>query len=278
MRHRFQVEFTHNTVSLLALTVVLVFLMAGLLAPFLGLPGPTDQIFDLYAGPSIQHPFGTDNLGRDVFSEVVWGTRVSLTFGVVVALISAILGTLIGAASGYFGGLIDDIASRLFEIILAVPGLFVIILIVTLFGSNLLTTMTVVGAWVWPSNARIMRAQVLSGKQRDYVTAATILGASDTRILFRHVIPNSLPPLIANSTLQIGFAIALEAGLSFIGLGDANVISWGQMLNQAQSRYATAWWMAVFPGVAISILVLGFNLVGDAITRVLNPQFSAARP
>jgi peptide/nickel transport system permease protein len=278
VRHRFQVEFTHNTVSLLALTVVLVFLMAGLLAPFLGLPGPTDQIFDLYAGPSIQHPFGTDNLGRDVFSEVVWGTRVSLTFGVVVALISAILGTLIGAASGYFGGLIDDIASRLFEIILAVPGLFVIILIVTLFGSNLLTTMTVVGAWVWPSNARIMRAQVLSGKQRDYVTAATILGASDTRILFRHVIPNSLPPLIANSTLQIGFAIALEAGLSFIGLGDANVISWGQMLNQAQSRYATAWWMAVFPGVAISILVLGFNLVGDAITRVLNPQFSAARP
>jgi peptide/nickel transport system permease protein len=277
VRHRFRVEFTQNAVSLAALTVVMVFVIGALLAPLLGLPGPTDQVFDLYTGPSLQHPFGTDNLGRDVFSGVVWGTRVSLTFGIVVALMSAIIGTLIGAASGYFGGAIDDIVSRLFEIILAVPGLFVIILIVTLFGSNLVTTMLVVGAWVWPSNARIMRAQVLSGKQRDYVTAATILGASHARILFRHVIPNSLPPLIANSTLQIGFAIALEAGLSFIGLGDANVISWGQMLNQAQSRYAAAWWMAVFPGVAISILVLGFNLVGDAITRVLNPQFSAAR-
>jgi peptide/nickel transport system permease protein len=172
---------------------------------------------------------------------------------------------------------VDDIASRLFEIILAVPGLFVIILVVTLFGSNLITTMLVVGMWVWPSNARIMRAQVLSGKRRDYVTAATILGASDGRILLRHVIPNSLPPLIANSTLQIGFAIALEAGLSFIGLGDPNIVSWGQMLNTAQSRYATAWWMAVFPGLAISLLVLAFNLVGDAVTRVLSPQFLVER-
>ena len=154
---------------------------------------------------------------------------------------------------------------------------FVIILIVTLFGANLTTTMLVVGMWIWPSNARIMRAQVLSGKQRDYVTAAILLGASHPRVLLRHVIPNSMPPLIANSTLQIGFAISLEAGLAFIGLGDPNIFSWGQMLNAAQARFGSAWWMAIFPGLAISSLVLAFNLMGDAVARILNPQMRVVR-
>ena len=276
MRARVRREFTRNLVSLSGLLIVGIFIGAGLAAPVAGLPSPSEQSFGLYESPSLAHPLGTDHLGRDVMSGVVWGTRVSLVFGVVVALISAALGLVLGAVSGYFGGPLDDVASRLFELILAIPGLFVIILVVTLFGSNLVYTMFVVGMWVWPSNARIMRAQVLSGKQRDYVVAAVLLGASHARILFRHVIPNSMPPLIANSTLQIGFAIALEAGLSFIGLGDPNVVSWGQMLNAAQSRYATAWWMAVFPGLAISILVLGFNLLGDAAARILNPQMRIA--
>jgi peptide/nickel transport system permease protein len=274
---RTRLEFSRNPVSLLALLIVVLFVAAALGAPVIGLPSPYDQSFELYQSPSLQHPFGTDNLGRDVFSGVVWGTRVSLAFGVVVALISAAIGLFLGAISGYVGGRVDDITSRLFEIIIAVPGLFVIILVVTLFGANLSTTMLVVGMWIWPSNARIMRAQVLSGKQRDYVTAAVLIGASHPRVLLRHVIPNSMPPLIANSTLQIGFAISLEAGLAFIGLGDPNVFSWGQMLNAAQARFASAWWMAIFPGLAISLLVLAFNLMGDAGARILNPQMRVVR-
>jgi peptide/nickel transport system permease protein len=274
---RTRLEFSRNAVSLLALLTVALFVAAALGAPVINLPSPYDQSFELYEAPSLRHPFGTDNLGRDVLSGVVWGTRVSLAFGVVVALISAVIGLFLGAISGYVGGRVDDVASRVFEIIIAVPGLFVIILVVTLFGANLTTTMLVVGMWIWPSNARIMRAQVLSGKQRDYVTAAVLLGASHPRILLRHVIPNSMPPLIANSTLQIGLAISLEAGLAFIGLGDPNVFSWGQMLNAAQARFASAWWMAIFPGLAISVLVLAFNLMGDAAARILNPQMRVAR-
>jgi peptide/nickel transport system permease protein len=274
---RTRLEFSRNPTSLLALLTVALFVVAPISAPVIGLPSPYDQSFELYQGPNLQHPFGTDNLGRDVFSGVVWGTRVSLAFGVVVALISAVIGLFLGAISGYVGGRLDDVTSRLFEIIIAVPGLFVIILVVTLFGANLSTTMLVVGMWIWPSNARIMRAQVLSGKQRDYVTAAVLIGASHPRVLLRHVIPNSMPPLIANSTLQIGFAISLEAGLAFIGLGDPNVFSWGQMLNAAQARFASAWWMAIFPGLAISLLVLAFNLMGDAGARILNPQMRVVR-
>ncbi len=274
---RTRLEFSRNALSLVALLTVGVFVVAALSAPISGLPSPYDQSFELYQAPSLQHLFGTDNLGRDVLSGVVWGTRVSLAFGVVVALISAVVGLFLEAISGYVGGKVDDVASRLFEIIIAVPSLFVIILIVTLFGANLTTTMLVVGMWIWPSNARIMRAQVLSGKQRDYVTAAILLGASHPRVLLRHVIPNSMPPLIANSTLQIGFAISLEAGLAFIGLGDPNIFSWGQMLNAAQARFGSAWWMAIFPGLAISSLVLAFNLMGDAVARILNPQMRVVR-
>jgi peptide/nickel transport system permease protein len=217
---------------------------------------------------------GTDNLGRDLLSQVLWGSRVSILFGIVVACGSALFGIVMGAIPGYCGGLVDDLCSRLFELFLAVPALFIIIVVVSLFGANILLTMIVVAATVWPGTAKIMRAQVLSLKRRDFVTASMAVGASHWWIVRRHVVPNGLNPVIANSTLQIGTAIVLEAGLSFLGLGDPNLVSWGKMLRGAQTYYFNAWWMAAFPGAAIFLTVFGFNLVGDLVNQALSPRLS----
>ena len=252
-------------------TTVALFTVLALVSPYLGIRNPYEQSVHTYSPPSLRHLLGTDHLGRETLGGVIWGSRVSLTFGFVVAVLSGLVGMVLGALSGYYGGLFDDILSRFIEVFIAVPPLFVIILIVSLFGSSLTLTMVVVGILIWPSNARIMRAQVLSIRRREYVFAAVAAGATDLRILLRHVLPNSLGPLVANSTLQVGFAIGLEAGLSFLGLGDPNVISWGQMLYVSQTHYRNAWWMVVFPGLCVAAAVLGFNLVGDALGKWAAP-------
>jgi len=202
---------------------------------------------------------------------MIYGTRVSLVFAVGVAGISLVVGVLIGAISGYFGGLVDDLLSRFLEIFLMIPQFVLIATVVTLFGNNIIYTMIVVGLTLWPSNAKIARAQVLSLKNRTFVRAAVASGASDGRVLFRHILPNGLYPVVANSTLQMAYAILFEAALSFLGLGDPNHPSWGQVLSAA-NLHKSAWWMAAFSGLAILILVLGFNLVGDGINNALNPR------
>jgi peptide/nickel transport system permease protein len=257
---------------LLGFTIVLGLVIAAAITPFLPIEVPTALSNDTYAAPSEAHIFGTDHLGRDVFSGVMWGAQVSLLFGVVVALLSGFIGTLLGTIPGYYGGLIDDVFSRFFELFIAIPALVLIIVIVTLFGAQTLLIMLVVGLTIWPSNAKIMRAQVLSLKHREYITASHAAGAGDVWVMRKHIIPNAIQPVIANATLQMAGAIVLEASLSFLGLGDPNVISWGRMLRIAQTYYFNAWWMAFFPGIAIFLAVLGFTLVGDAVNRALNPR------
>lgn len=250
----------------LVLTAVFVALFAPLLAPF----DPNAMTPNLLHPPGGTHWMGTDHLGRDIFSRVVWGTRVSLMFAVGAAALSLSLGVIMGAIPGYFGGWVDQLFSRFFEFFLMIPMLFLVILLAALLGANIFVAAFVVGITIWPANARITRAQVLSLKKRSFVRAARATGANHLRILFRHILPNGIQPVVVNSTLQIGSAILIEASLSFLGLGDPNLPSWGQMLRESQSYLSGQWWFALFPGLAIAWLVLGTTLVGDGINRMLN--------
>jgi peptide/nickel transport system permease protein len=248
-------------------------LLASLVSPY----GPFEWAGGLFLPPSAEFPFGTDNMGRDVLSGVIWGFRISLLFGLGVAGISLMVGVVLGAIAGYFGGLVDDFLSRTFEIYMMIPAIFLIIMVTAIFGADIFRTMIVVGLTVWPSNAKITRAQVLTLKNRAFVQASIGSGMSHLQIIRTHILPNGIQPVIVNSTLQMASAIITEAGLSFLGLGDPNQRSWGQMLYYAQLSVKTAWWMAVFPGIAIVVLVVAFNLVGEGVSFVMNPRLQRRR-
>ncbi|HEX6988163.1 MAG TPA: ABC transporter permease, partial [Bacillota bacterium] len=201
--------------------VALVAALASVLTPL-----RPEQFADaLLAPPGPGHPFGTDHLGRDIFAGVVYGTRVSLLLGVAAAAISGVVGTVLGAVAGYAGGWIDEVLSRLIDVFLMIPVFFLVLVVIMLFGNDLPYVMTVIGLTIWPTNARLMRAQALSLRQRTFVRAAVALGQGHGAILRRHVIPHGIYPIVANTTLQVAAAILTEAGLSFLGLGDPNVVS-----------------------------------------------------
>lgn len=245
--------------------------LTAILAPFIA-PYHPFQLHATLQPPSEDFIFGTDYLGRDIFSQMVWGGRVSMEFAFGAAGISLVLGVFLGAISGYFGGAVDAVMSRLFEIFLMIPRLFLIILVVALLGTNIWFVVVVIGLTLWPSNARIMRSQVLTLKKRGYVQAAVAAGVTPFTIMMKHVIPNGLAPVIANSTLQMAYAVLTEAGLSFLGLGDPGQVSWGQILNNGQNYMRSAPWIVIVPGLGIAFLLLGLHLVGDGVTRVLNPR------
>jgi len=218
------------------------------------------------------HILGTNNLGQDVFSMIIYGTRTSVLVAVISALISGVLGILIGGVAGYFGGKIDQIVSEIINIFMMLPTFFLILLIIALFGSNLINVMIVIGLTTWPSNAKLMRAQALSLRERTFVKSARALGESKTQILFKYIIPNGIYPVISNTTLGMSNAILTEASLSFLGLGDPNIISWGQMIYNGKQYISSAWWISTFAGFAIVLLVLIFYLVGDGLNHVLDPK------
>ena len=229
------------------------------------------------AGPALQAPslrfwLGTDDLGRDVFTRVVHGGRVSLLVGLLVALTSAAIGTAVGGVAGYFGHWVDDTLMRLTELIQIVPRFFLAIVIAALFGNSVWLIALLLGVTFWPTTARLLRAQVLSLREREFVVAARALGAAEARVLWRHVLPNALPVVLVSSAIQVGAAILVEAGLSFLGLGDPSIVSWGAMLNGAQAFIRTAWWMSIFPGLAILLTVLGANLLADGLQDALRPR------
>jgi len=257
---------------MLGLTILICAVIVASLAPIISPYNPFEMSHPKFHPPSEDYIFGTDNLGRDLLSRIIWGTRVSLSFGMGVSLISLAIGVFLGAIAGYFGGIIDDLLSRFFEMALMIPSIYLIILVTALFGANIKLTMIIVGLTLWPSNARITRTQVLMLKNRPFVLASRGVGASHFQLLLYHILPNGMYPVIVNTTMQMGSAIMTEAALGFLGLGDPNKISWGQLLSIAQMHVSRAWWMAIFPGLAITILVLGFCLVGDGINFVMNPR------
>jgi peptide/nickel transport system permease protein len=247
---------------------------AAIVGPWLSPFDPAAQELPLrLAGPTPAHPFGLDELGRDILARVLAGARISFAVGIAVVSVSASVGTLLGAIAGYFGGMIDDLISRIIDILLAFPGLLLAIALVAVLGpslANVLLALTVIG---WVGYARLVRGQVLRAREFEYVQAARALGASTPRILWRHVIPSAIPAVVVQATLGMAGAIIGEAALSFLGLGvQPPTPSWGTMLNGGRAHLLDAPHLTIFPGVAIALLVLGFNFVGDGLRDLADPK------
>ena len=260
--------------ALLGLAVVLMFVALALFAPWLA---PQDPIATSWGAirkaPSVEHWFGTDEIGRDVFARVVWGTRASLLAGVVSVSISLLLGVPIGLAAGFLGGWVDSVISRVTDAFLACPFLILAIALAAFLGPSLTNAMIAIGVSATPIFVRLTRAQVLNIKVEDYIEAARAVGNPPWRIALRHVLPNVAAPLIVQATLAIAAAVIAEASLSFLGLGQQPPApSWGSMLNTAKNFIDNAPWMAIWPGLAIFLLVLSFNLLGDGLRDALDPR------
>jgi peptide/nickel transport system permease protein len=265
-------RFRRNKLSLVGLAIVTVVLIAGLAAPLIAPFGPFELVGQRLAPPQARHLFGTDHLGRDIFSGVLYGTRTSLQVGFLSVLLSLALGITIGAISGYYGRRIDDVLMRLTEIFQVMPRFFLALIIVAMFGADLWGTIFVIGILSWAEIARLVRAEFLTLRERPFVMAARAYGAGDGQIIFREILPNALTAVIVAASLQIPSAILLEASLSFIGAGDPSVMSWGRMLNSAQQYMRQGWWTATFPGLAISLTAMGLALLADGINDFLNPR------
>ena len=248
------------------------------LAPVLAPGDPFATVADPFVSPSREHPMGTDDLGRDVLRAVVHGARTSTVVVVAVVAISTVIGVAVGALAGYRGRVVDDVLMRVTELFQSVPRFFLAILAVALFGPGLRNLILVLAVTSWTWLARIVRAEVLSIKRLEFVEAARAMGAGDSRIMFRHVLPSVLPSVMVVISLTAARVILLEASVAFLGLGDPNAMSWGYLANNAQRFLRVAWWMSVFPGVAIVLSVLGLNLVSDAVTDVHQPLTADVRP
>ena len=266
-------RYKKNRPAIVGLIIILLILLNAILADSLAPYDPWEYNFgEKLKPPSWGHLMGTDHFGRDVFSRVIYGSRVSLLIGLLAALITITVGVLLGAISGYFGGVIDNIIMRVTELFLVIPTFFLILLIVAVFGGSIWNVIGVIGITTWPGTARVVRASFLSLKEKEFVEAARLIGSNDFRLIFKHILPNAMGPVLVLTSLRVASSILAEAGLSFLGLGDVNHITWGQLLYKAQLYMRISWWSAVFPGLMIFIAVLAFNLVGDGLTDALNPR------
>jgi peptide/nickel transport system permease protein len=258
--------------------IIIPLFLVALFAPFLTTIDPLEMDFAALLSPPGQgHLLGTDQFGRDIFARIIYGARISFAVGMISVGLALVFGIPIGAVAGYIGGWIDNFLMRVMDAILAFPATLLAIGLVSALGPSTSSAMMAIGVVYIPRFARLMRASVLSKREEEYVVAAKALGERDWRLFFRHIFPNSLSPLIVQSTVTFAFAIIIEAGLSFLGLGTPPPTpSWGLMLNEARAFMTTAPHVAIFPGLAISLAVLGFNLLGDGLRDLLDPRLSSA--
>jgi peptide/nickel transport system permease protein len=250
----------------LGLALLAPILVAALTAPQIAPAGPFVSSGPPFQPPSGQHLLGTDDLGRDLLVGVIYGARTSLFVGLSVACLALLLGTLVGLVAGFAGGWSDDGLMRLTELFQILPHFFLAVAVVALFGSNLWNLILVLALTSWSGLARIARAEVLSLRERDFVLGARAVGVRPAGILWRHILPNASRPLLASAALIVSSAILTEAGLSFLGLGDPNTISWGYLLNNAQPFIRRAWWLPVFPGLALAVTILGLSLILEELS------------
>lgn len=267
-------RFKRHKLAMVGLYFLIVMYAVAIFAPYIApqsyrTTNPPNRL----KGLSRDHLMGTDHLGRDIFSRVIWGSRISLSVGFVAAGVAVLLGTVIGAVAGYFGGRIDDILMRFTEIVMSFPTFFLLITIISIVERSIFNIMLVIGFTSWPGLARMVRGQFLSLREQEFVTAARALGASNSRIIFRHILPNAMAPIIVSATLRIGGAILSESGLSFLGLGVPEPFpSWGSILNTGRTNLRQAPWITTFPGIFIFLTVLAFNYVGDGLRDALDPR------
>lgn len=266
-------RFRRHKAAVVSLSIFTLIAFACALAPVIA-PYPFDGI-DLDSvrqPPSTSHWMGTDDLGRDVFTRMLFGGRVSILIGLLAALLGTIVGTMVGAAAGYYGGALESVLMRITDIAYAIPTLPLLIILSAYSRAALVSMVLIIGLLSWMTTARVVRSQVLSIKEMDYVEAARGMGATDLRILGRHIVPNALGPILVGATLGVGNAIMIESSLSFLGLGvQPPVPTWGNMLMDSQSTMATKPWLTVFPGLAILLIILAVNFIGDALRDALDP-------
>lgn len=272
-----------DRVAMISLGVIVLIVLMAVFAPVTTMltgHGVNDQFRDigltpdgLPTAPSRTFWLGTDDLGRDIFVRIAYGARISLLVGVVATALTVVIGVIVGLAAGFLGGIVDTILARLVDVILSVPFLLVAVALVSITGPSLLVTILVIGFFSWASVARIVRGQVLSLREREFVEAARSLGSSNSRIMFVDILPNVLAPVIVYASLLIPVVIVVEATLSFLGLGlPPPTADWGGMISESQNYYTVAWWFVVFPGAALLITTLAFNLFGDGVRDAFDPR------
>lgn len=270
-------RYRRNHAAMFGLVVVVAFLLLAFFGPLLAPADPFSVGQETLRPPQGGFLMGTDSLGRDTLSQFIYGSRVSLGVGFLAAGLGMVIGIVMGSISGYYGGRVDSFLMRITEAFQVMPTFILALVVVAILGSGLDRVIIVIGVLSWPSAARVIRSQFLSLKQHEFVEAARSVGMRPRSIIFGEILPNALPPAIVILSLDVAQAILFEAGLSFLGVGDPDVMSWGTMLHEAQRFLAQAWWLAVFPGAAIFLVVLGFNLVGDGISEAQDPRLGERR-
>ena len=255
-----------NLKAKVGLIILAIFLLVAIFASLLAPYDPNEMSLDMMSAPSFQHLLGTDDLGRDLFSRIIWGTQVSLFVGFITVAISMIVGVFLGVWAGYYGGWIDMIIMRYIDLQWAFPNFIIAVYLVAVFGTGLLNIIIAISLAFLDDFARVARSMVLTIKEQPYIDAARVQGTSDFRIMFKHILPNSVGPIIVQASVSISYAILGEASLSFLGLGvNANTPTWGLILADGRSFISQAWWLGVFPGLAIMLIVLSINFIGDAV-------------
>lgn len=271
-------RFSRNKLAVIGLVIIVTIILLALLAPVIAPYDPAKQnLLHRLKPPSAIHFLGTDDLGRDIFSRILWGARVSLTVGFVAVLGSITIGTFIGAIAGYYGGKLDSFLMRAVDVIISFPSIFLLITVVSILKPSLMNIILVFIAFGWTGTSRLVRGEFLTLKNREYVLAAQTVGMSDARIIFRHILPNAMASIIVTATLAVGGTILAESTLSFLGLGiQPPTASWGNMLQGAQNItiMLTAWWYPLFPGLMILITVLAINFIGDGLRDALDPRMN----
>ena len=267
-------KLKRNRLALFGGVIIIILSIFAIFAPLVTPFNPEEQnISERLLPPDAKHYCGTDELGRDIYTRMVYGARVSLAVGFIAVIISTIIGILIGSAAGYYGGWVDSILMRFVDIMLSIPTLFLILMLSVYLGPSIINVMIIIGLTGWMDLSRLVRAEFLSLKKREYVLAARVSGASNTRIILKHILPNALSPVFVSVIFGVGGAILIESGLSFLGLGvqppDA---SWGNILTSGKDYIERAWWLTVYPGLAIFITVMSYNILGEGLRDALDPR------
>jgi len=263
-----------NALAIFGGSIVLILVLVAIFAPYVATDDPTAiDIKNALLGPSAGHILGTDQLGRDIFSRIVYGSRVSLSIGLIAVGLAAVIGVILGSLAGYFGGRTDSVIMRFVDIMLCFPSFFLILAVIAIVGPSIYNIMIIIGLTSWMGMARLIRAEILSLKEREFVLAARVLGVGHWKIIVRHLIPNGIGPVLVSFVLGVAGAVLVEAGLSFLGLGvQPPMPSWGNILMEGKAALGVAWWLILFPGLAILVTVIGFNLLGEGLRDMLNPR------
>ncbi|MHB8231731.1 MAG: ABC transporter permease [bacterium] len=271
--------FKRNKLALISLIFILIIILAAVFAPYISPYNPDKiDVNSVLLPPNPAHLLGTDQLGRDVLSRLIYGSRISIEVGFIAVSLSLFIGILIGAYAGYYAGITDAILMRFVDIMLTFPSFFLILAISAILKPSIINIMIIIGLTSWTGIARIIRAEFTQNREKDYVLAAKAAGASDFYIMFFEILPNTIAPILVSATLGIAGAILIQASLAFLGIGIMPpTASWGGMLSRGKTYIMVAWWLTLFPGIAILLTVLSFNLIGEAVRNALDPRYSGRR-